>query len=74
MQSSKSRHDLFQEQVNLLFNSLNVVAESRVFLLQQREPLPEVLQFPVAPPLGCQLRAVQPKALDVKASRIGERS
>jgi len=64
--------DQFQEQTDLLFNGLNLVAECCVFRLHLREPLPEVLYHAVTPPLDQQLDSVQSQAFDVEATCIGE--
>jgi hypothetical protein len=64
--------ELCQEQADLLLNGLSMLAQSSVFFLQPGQPLPKLLQFSVALPLGHQLRAVQSKPLDMKTSGIGE--
>jgi hypothetical protein len=62
--------ELCQEQADLLLNGLSMLAQSSVFFLQPGQPLPKLLQFSVALPLGHQLRAVQSKPLDMKTSGI----
>ena len=69
---SETPRDLLQEQVDLLPHSLNVVAQGGILLLQPGQPLSDPLQLSVALTLGHQLRTVQSKPLDVKASGVGE--
>jgi hypothetical protein len=64
---------LFQKQIDLLFDGLDVANQGGVLLFELRQVLPESLQPATTAALNEELRSVQLEAIDVELSCLGQR-